>query len=185
MRFGSLKKLGIAFLTAIASALPLVGVQPAAAFVINGPPDLTVVMSSTPNPVPASYALTYTVLVGNVSGESCKPSSSEPICTQSGRPADKVAVTVTIPNGAVYYWGEGDHGFTCPTGLSSGPSVTCTGAYLRVDDWATLTLTYRAPATAGVISATATVDPNNLIAERYENNNSATVSTTVVASALP
>jgi hypothetical protein len=155
------------------------GAQPAAAFVINGPPDLTVVASASPNPVTASYALTYTVLVGNVSGESCKPGNGEPICIPSGRPADHVAVTMTIPSGATYYWGEGDHGFTCPTGLSSGPSVTCTGAYLRVDDWATLTLTFRAPAAPGTISATATVDPSNLIAERDEGNNSATVRTTV------
>jgi hypothetical protein len=181
MWFGSLRRIRVAVMLAVAVAVPVVGVQPAAAFVINGPPDLTVTMSSSPNPVPASNALIYTVLVGNVSGESCRPSSSEPICNPSGRPADNVAVTLTIPSGAMYYWADGDHGFTCPTGLSSGPTVTCTGAYLRVDDWATLTFTLRAPATPGQISATATVDPSNLIAERYENNNSVTVTTAVSA----
>jgi len=182
MRFGSLKRVGVSVMLAVAVAVPVVGVQPAAAFVSNGPPDLTVHMSASPNPVLESYALTYTVLVGNVSTESCRPSSSEPICLQSGRPAGNVAVTVTIPSGAMYYWAETDyHGFTCPTGLSSGPSVTCTGGYLRVDDWATLTFTLRAPPTAGTINATATVDPGNLVVERNENNNVATVSTAVIA----
>jgi subtilase family serine protease len=60
--------------------------------------------------------------------------------------------------------------------------VTCSGGTLQNGGTAHITINTNAPTVDGLYTNTATVDPNNAIAERNENNN--TMSTNVYVSWL-
>jgi uncharacterized repeat protein (TIGR01451 family) len=67
-----------------------------------------------------------------------------------------------------------------------GQTVTCTGGRVNAGSNATITIDALAPATTGTIANTASVDPEDAIAESNEfNNASATVSTTITAAPPP
>jgi hypothetical protein len=152
---------------------------PAAAAIIRGKPDLTVSFAgATPNPATPVGLVTYTVYVSNSSVEQCNQAWPEPICTIQGGPASGVSVVFTLPAGASFQGGSGDHGFWCPPNVSTGP-MTCTGGTLAIDDAATLSIRTGAPLTPGPFLLSALVDPHNTIIERSETNNSASVSVTV------
>src|SRR5262249_60646354 len=77
---------------------------------------------------------------------------------------------------------------TPPAGASlfvcsvSGQTVTCDGGAVNQGANATITINATAPALTGTITNTATVDPDNTIAESDElNNASALVNTQVVS----
>jgi len=148
-----------------------------------GLPDLTVAISATPNPVDAGETLTYTMQVSNSSTEQCRKAYPEPICIVSGRAVNGVAANLTIPAGAHFQSSSPDHGFACKLD-TSGVNLACTGGNLGMDDTATIQV-LMTPTTSGTLSATATVDPANVVAERSETNNAATVSTSVSPGHLP
>jgi hypothetical protein len=175
MRIPLFRSAIVTVLLAATTAGQLMSAAPAAAAI--GAPDLTVALSATPNPVAAGEVITYTAQVSNSSTEQCRATYPEPICTVYGRSVTGVAMSLTIPAGATYQAGSGNHGFVCPSSASG--SVTCTGGSLAMDDLATVTIQLRAPSAGGIISATTTVDPANAIAERSETNNTASVGTTV------
>lgn len=122
--------------------------------------DLNISKSGAPNPVNAGAVLTYTITVGN-SGTS----------TATG-----VAVRDNLPAGLANVAANGTNGFVC---VVANPIVTCTGATITSNGTATITITADAPQTLGVIVNTATVDPDNAIAEADEANNVATANVTV------
>src|SRR5262245_3939546 len=178
MRRLRFKHVMLMFMAAAAALGPLASAQPAAAMVLNGLPDLSVRLTAAPNPVSASGAVTYTLEVNNSSTEKCNKNYPEPTCNTFGQAVSGVAVVLSLPAGARYQSGGGDHGFVC-SATSSGSTVTCTGGSLGVDEWATVTIKVTAPGMAGAAGAQATADPNNAIAEVSESNNSAVTSVTI------
>ncbi|WP_448573437.1 CARDB domain-containing protein [Trichothermofontia sp.] len=125
-------------------------------------PDLTITKADTPDPVLVGGTLTYTLTVTNVAG---------------GVPATNIEVKDTLPSGFNFLsTGVSGGGFTAS---QSGDIVTFSGGSLADGESATLTITGSAPQEAGTLTNTAVVDPNNQIAERNEDNNTATAMTTV------
>jgi hypothetical protein len=96
-----------------------------------------------------------------------------------GSEADNVTVSVTIPTGFSFNGQpSGGGGFTCNP--STVGIATCTGGTVFSDDTVTITIPVIASSTVGSFTATATVDPSNLIAERDETNNSGSVTLSTV-----
>ncbi len=125
-------------------------------------PDLTITKADTPDPVLVGGTLTYTLTVTNVAG---------------GVPATNIEVKDTLPSGFNFLsTGVSGGGFTAS---QSGDIVTFSGGSLADGESATLTITGSAPQEPGTLTNTAVVDPNNQIAERNEDNNTATAMTTV------
>jgi uncharacterized repeat protein (TIGR01451 family) len=94
-----------------------------------------------------------------------------------------VKVVDTLPSGVTLQASsfETTSLFTCSTGVPTNPiTVTCTGGTVNAGQNATIKIHAIAPGTAGSITNTAIVDPDQAIAESNElNNASATVNTNV------
>ena len=155
----------------------------ALAFVVIGPsshdpeaagdPDLTVqIQQVTANPVvTGAHPITYPVTINNI-GNSL---------------ASAVVTVVTFPNSFTFQTpAASGSGFTCgPPAIATGlRSVTCTTNQVGANEKKGFTVQAVAPtAIAGSSQAftiTATVDPNNTVAEENEGNNTGRVTTTVV-----
>jgi hypothetical protein len=94
-----------------------------------------------------------------------------------GSPAYGVVVKDTLPTGSQFVSASGDSGFSC---AQASGVVTCSGGTLQNGGTAHITINSNAPTVENWYTNTATVDPNNAIAERNENNN--TTSTNVYVS---
>lgn len=128
--------------------------------------DLTLGMTASAPSVAPDGSLTYTLTAGN--GGSVT--------------AFNVALRDVLPAGSTYVSAGGDKGFVCN---QVNGVVTCGGGTLNpgAAGNATITIVIRAPHFVGASSITnqATIDPDNLIAESNETNNSASVTTTLQA----
>jgi hypothetical protein len=153
----------------------VVAARPAAA--APGPPDLSVTMTASPNPVAPNGYITYALKVYNTPTERCEVYRGEDRCIFYGRNLSGVVVDFAVPVGARYWYATADHGFSCAA--QSAALVRCVNGSLLMDDQATITIRLWPPYQGGTITATATVDPANAIAERSETNNAASVAVTV------
>ena len=132
-------------------------------------PDLTI-NKTGPTTVVAGAAFDYVLTVNNVGT----------VATSN------VAVTDTLPAGVALTSVTTTSLFVCSPTNGTGVTVLCTGGSVNAGQNATITLHVTAPAT-GPLTNTASVDPDNTIAESNElNNTSATVNTSVTgATAVP
>ena len=73
-------------------------------------------------------------------------------------------------------------GWTCSV---AGGTATCSGGSLANGSSVIIPVTVALPATTTSVAVTATVDPSGVTAERSETNNSASITTSVTAPALP
>jgi len=127
-------------------------------------PDLTVTKTDSPDPVVLGNPLTYTINVSNI-----------------GK-ADTTGVVVqdTLPSGLTNISTTVNNGFTAAV---NGNVVTFSGGSLV--QGATTTLKIQATPTlipsSSALTNTVIVDPNGLIGEFDETNNTATATTTVIA----
>ena len=128
-------------------------------------PDLTI-NKTGPSSVPAGSNFAYTLTVNNIGSVN----------------AANIRVVDTLPAGVALVSVNPTSLFTCtPTAAPApGPTtVVCTGGAVNQGQNATITLNVTAPA-SGSLTNTASVDPDNTIAETNElNNTSATVNTAV------
>ncbi len=136
--------------------------------------DLTITKAASPDPVCASSfpapagdvcvgGLKYTFVVGN-----------------SGiQPANNVLVRDVLPPGTIYdsFTNGAGSDFACV--LQAGNVLECTNPQIGTQTTESYSIILVAPATAGPISNTATVDPGNAIFESDETNNTATVTSQV------
>jgi len=126
-------------------------------------PDLTIAKAG-PTTVLVGSPITYTLTVNN----------------QGTANATGVKVVDTVPAGLTGITATGTSLFSCGV---VGQTVTCTGGAVNQGSNATITIKATAPATAGSLTNTAVVDPDNTIPESNElNNTSALVGTQVVTS---
>ena len=143
-------------------ALPLTGMASAAAL-----PDLVVSILDTPDPVEATGRVFYEVEVYN---------------DGAGATTTPVKLTVQLAPGVT----AGDVTFvtqfraTCSvsTPAGAGAIITCTSTTASVDSMA-VKFRMSVPPGASSLSATANVDPDNVIAETCETNNRRTALTAV------
>lgn len=133
---------------------------------VNALPDLTITKTDTPDPVLTGGTLNYTLTVKN----------------EGGKAATGIVVKDTLPSGFTFGGTSVTNGFTAS---ESGGIVTFSNGSLTAGQSATLTITGTAPETAGLITNTAVVDPDNTIAESNENNNTASTNTTVTTTTPP
>ena len=133
----------------------------------NSPlPDLTIAKTG-PTSVLTSAPLTWTLTVNNLGGSN----------------ASNVKVVDTLPDGVTGISASGTSLFACSV---AGQTVTCTGGAVNQGANATITIDATSPPVTGTITNTASVDPDNAIAESNElNNTSALVDTQVGSSAPP
>src|SRR5262245_54568470 len=110
-------------------AAPALTAPVTAAPIFNAPPDLTVSLSASPNPVGVGGYVQYGIWGYNSLDEVCTPRYPEPICHEAGRAASNISVSMNIPTGFSYYAGIGDHNFSCPF-IVTGNLVTCFGGSL-------------------------------------------------------
>lgn len=169
--------LGLGLLTAGAVVAP-------AALAVGLPaddvPDLTISQTTSVTWSGSSIqdpggAVTYWLTVKNPSIQVWDPELHR--YYPGGAPVYGVVVRDTLPTGSQFVSASGDGGFGCSQ--ASGV-VTCSGGTLPNGGTAHITINTNAPRVEGMYTNTATVDPNNTIAERNENNN--TTSTTVSVS---
>ena len=160
--------------------LTLLGAASAQAqFTLLTPADLTVSMTATPSPVPAQDLFTYTITVRNpaVTRLRCArdPITWRFICSEVVTSADASAVSlvVTLGAGVNLTMPSADSGFMC----AGGNTVTCSNGAIGAGGTATIRLTARAPASAGSITANATV--SSPFVDRDPSNNTAALSTAV------
>lgn len=126
-------------------------------------PDLTIAKTG-PTSVLVSSPMIYTLTVYN----------------QGSANVAGVKVVDTVPAGLTAVSASGTSLFSC--GIA-GQTVTCTGGTVNAGSNATITINATSPAVTGSITNTASVDPDNAIAESDElNNTSALVDTSVVSS---
>ena len=129
-------------------------------------PDLTIAKNG-PTVVNTSSPMTYTLTVNNIGTAN----------------ATNVKVVDTVPSGLTAVSATGTSLFNCSV---SGLTVTCTGGAVNAGANATITINATSPSTAGSITNTAVVDPDNTIPESNElNNTSALVNTQVTSTAPP
>ncbi len=123
-------------------------------------PDLTL-NKTGPTSVTVNDPMTYTLTVNNLGTAN----------------ASNIKVVDTLPAGVAFGSATTTSLFTCS---NVGQTVTCTGGSVNAGQNATIAINATAPATAGTITNTAIVDPDDAIAESNElNNASATVNTQV------
>ncbi|MFN7035584.1 MAG: right-handed parallel beta-helix repeat-containing protein [Bellilinea sp.] len=121
--------------------------------------DLAVSISASPNPVETGADLTYTVSVQNLG----------PLA------ASNLTLTVNLPAGVTFV-NAGGSGWTCS---QSGGVVTCTRFSLAAASSApNVAISVKAPAQAGSITATASINATSL--DLVDGNNQASVNTVVV-----
>jgi uncharacterized repeat protein (TIGR01451 family)/fimbrial isopeptide formation D2 family protein len=134
-------------------------------------PDLTL-NKTGPTSVATGGYMTYTLTVNNLGDANTA----------------NVKVVDTLPAGVTLQAGlptdpsppfETTSLFSCSATGTNPITVTCTGGAVNAGQNATIKINAIAPATAGQITNTATVDPDNAITESNELNNSAAVSTNV------
>ena len=136
----------------------------------GGPlPDLTI-SKNGPTAVAVSSAMTYTLTINNIGTAN----------------ATGIKVTDTLPDGLTGATASGTSLFTCAVTdyavVGDQRQVTCTGGAVNFGSNATVTINATSPSVAGTITNTASVDPDNTIAEGNElNNTSALVNTSVAA----
>ncbi|WP_265272132.1 CARDB domain-containing protein [Nostoc sp. KVJ3] len=124
-------------------------------------PDLSISQADSPDPVIVGNPLTYTLTVSN--GGSANASG--------------ISVEYTLPTGVIFNSTTVANGFTAS---QSGGVITFSGGSINAGSTATLTVSVT-PNSAGILtSGTATVDPNNTIAESNETNNTAAAIATTV-----
>jgi hypothetical protein len=138
-------------------------------------PDLSVVMTGAPNPVVAGGSLAYTLTVKNTIIQIYDPELHR--YYPGGADAPGVLVRDTLPSGSQFVSASGDSGFSC---THTGGVVTCSGGSIPMGGNGHITINSTAPNAVGPITNTATVDPNNTIAERSESNNTTAVATNVL-----
>ena len=124
-------------------------------------PDLTVTKTDSPDPVSQGDQLTYTILASNIGN------------------ADETGITVTdtLPLGLTNISTTVSGGFTANV---SSNVINFTGGSLVAGANATLTIKGTVTSPPSQITNTVVIDPNNTSFELNENNNTATVVTTVV-----
>jgi hypothetical protein len=147
---------------------------PAAIIRADDLPDLSVALSGAPNPALAGGSLTYTLTVKNTTIQIWDPELRR--YYTGGADASGVVVRDTLPAGAQFVSASADSGFSCAQG---GGVVTCSGGAIPMGGNGHITINATAPNAVGSITNTATVDPNNTIAERNESNNTTAVTTNV------
>lgn len=144
---------------ALGLAAAVLGGARLASAAVNGP-FLSVGMTASPNLVAAGGTVTYAIQVTNASNERCRYLKGNDVCTTYGQPVSGAVVTLSIPAGATYQSGSGDHGFSCG---ASGSSVSCSNGSLALDDTANLTIRLTPPNAGGTMTATATLNPPSAI----------------------
>lgn len=132
------------------------------------PADLSVTINDYPDPVAQGATLTYDIDVFNTGGTDVTGAT-----LQIALPAGAIFISANTWSGL--YSGE----FAACTYNAGDHSVTCTGGNIPLQNSAPVTIKVTAPAAAGTLSLTATVDPANTISESNDANNSATATTTV------
>lgn len=123
--------------------------------------DLTITKQASATTVTPGGALTYSLVVSNTGAAG----------------ASNIVVRDILPAGFTVTSATGGSGFT--TTPATGGTVTFSGGTLAPNASATLTITGTAPNTTGPSQNTAVVDPDNLITETNEANNTATFAVTV------
>jgi len=132
----------------------------------GGPlPDLTI-SKNGPTSVVTTSPMTYTLTINNIGTAN----------------ADNVKVVDTVPAGLTAISATGTSLFTCGV---VGQTVTCTGGRVNFGSNATVTINATSPAATGTITNTASVDPDNTIAETNELNNTSALVNTAVTAANP
>jgi hypothetical protein len=137
--------------------------------------DLTISQMDSPDPVGVGQPLTYTLLATN------SPSALGGFACPN--------VRFDFPNGVPFLFDSagGDHGYNAVTDLSG---VTFTGGCLNSlngADTATLTVVIR-PEAAGIMTSNGSsvvIDPENIVFESNENNNTAQTVQTMVGGVTP
>ena len=125
-------------------------------------PDLTI-SKNGPSLVERLTPMAYTLTVNNIGTV----------------PAVNVRVMDTVPAGLTAITASGTSLFVCSV---AGQTVTCDGGAVNQGSNATITINALAPFATGTITNTAVVDPDDLIPEGNElNNTSALVNTNVVS----
>lgn len=128
-------------------------------------PDLTLSVAG-PSSVPTSTPMTYTLTVANIGAAG----------------AAGVTVVDTLPEGLTAVSAAGTSLFTCDV---DGRTVTCTGGAVNGGSNATITIDATSPADAGTLTTTAVVDPDDVVPEIDELNNTAALANTQVTAAPP
>ncbi|MBA2543299.1 MAG: DUF11 domain-containing protein, partial [Deltaproteobacteria bacterium] len=145
-----------------ATSDPVAGNNSASATtIVNASADLSIAISDSPDPVTATATLTYTVSVTNNG-----PST-----------AATVSMSNTLPAGVTFVSAIGS-GWSC---AAAGQVVTCTRASLATGVAPAIAITTKAPSNGGSITDTATITAAT--SDPVAANNSASATTTVVASA--
>lgn len=135
-------------------------------FIADGQPDLTIIKSSSPEQVRRvlnlASAVTYTVIVQNAG-----TAQADNVLMRDTLPPQTAVASVRTTRGTCAY-------------VSSERTVNCDIGSLAPGESATITIRVLASTTfARSLVNTATIDPDNLIAESNEDNNSATATTTI------
>ena len=128
-------------------------------------PDLTVSQNNYAALYPG-WPATWTLTLKNPSIQVWDPELHR--YYTGGSPAYGVVVSDTLPTGSRFVSASGDSGFSC---AQASGVVTCSGGTLQIGGTAHITINTNAPSVEGEYTNTATVDPNNTIAERKETNN--------------
>jgi uncharacterized repeat protein (TIGR01451 family) len=137
-------------------------------------PDLTIAKTG-PASVAASSPIAYTLTVNNLGTAN----------------ANDIKVVDTLPLGLSNVSFSTTSLFACTKNEPALPhppavvTVTCTGGRVNAGANGTVTINATAPATSGSITNTASVDPDNTIAESNELNNTSSLVNTQVGSAPP
>ncbi|GAC1320979.1 MAG: hypothetical protein NVSMB2_17330 [Chloroflexota bacterium] len=174
-------------LSTLAGSL-LASAAPAAAAVNPAGPDLSLTMTQSATQINSGGALTYSLTVRNsaVYQRTCEIGPlGKPLCYMemvAGAPVSGVVVQDTLPAGATLQSYTANGGFAC-TGANT--LVTCSGGSLAEVETVTISLTVHEPTIAPGVNQTitnsATVNPSQSIDERTYANNSASISTTLIA----
>ena len=157
-----------ALLAFVLCAVPLAGVAPAAPL-----PDLVVSIFDTPDPVAAGGSVFYEVEVYN---------DGAGVTTTPVKLTIQLAPGVTAVDLTFVTQFRAICSVSTPAG--AGAIITCISTTVRVDSMA-VKFMMSVPAGASSLSATAHVDPDNVIAETRETNNRRTALTTVTSEASP
>jgi hypothetical protein len=163
---------------------------PAAAYIDDTGPDLSVTVTSSPvSQVQSGGNLSYTLTVRNTTStyreciESPYPGKPPKCFTYTaGGPVSNVVVRDSLPAGASFQSASGNSGFVCS---SWAGVVTCSGGALAANGTASIVVNATAPqlapgSAAQLLTNLAEVNPSQAIAERTYANNAASVQVTAL-----